>query len=291
MFWRNPSAAFFNFLLPLLLLVLIASAFAGDDDELEVLVPGVAGMGVLATTFTALAFNLTFLREEGVLKRIRGTPMPAGAYLAGLIGSAALNAARAGGARGADRQPRLRRRAGRTTRCCWRCSPCSGVVCFASLGIAFSHVIPNEDAAPAYTNAVFLPLLFISGVFYSADELPEALKTIAEVLPLKHLIDGLSEAIVGGGGDAAAAAAVVGAWAIARCRAGRALLPLGVGRGATAAGRARGGAATPRARASPGSGRRAGARSAASGPAPRGGPPRAPRRSRGSPPGRAAGAS
>ena len=92
MFWRNPSAAFFNFLLPLLLLVLIASAFAGDDDELEVLVPGVAGMGVLATTFTALAFNLTLLREEGVLKRIRGTPMPAGAYLAGLIGSAALNA-------------------------------------------------------------------------------------------------------------------------------------------------------------------------------------------------------
>ena len=49
-------------------------------------------MGVLATTFTALAFNLTLLRDEGVLKRIRGTPMPAGAYLAGLIGSATLNA-------------------------------------------------------------------------------------------------------------------------------------------------------------------------------------------------------
>jgi ABC-2 type transport system permease protein len=90
-----------------------------------------------------------------------------------------------------------------------------GVVCFASLGIAFSHVIPNEDAAPAYTNAVFLPLLFISGAFYSADELPDALRAIAEVLPLKHLIDGLSEAIVGGTGDAATAAAVVGAWAVA----------------------------------------------------------------------------
>ena len=213
MFWRNPSAAFFNFLLPLLLLVLIASAFAGDDDELEVLVPGVAGMGVLATTFTALAFNLTLLREEGVLKRIRGTPMPAGAYLAGLIGSAALNALVQvvlvvlignvvyGVALPVD--PLLL--ALFTT---------LGVVCFASLGIAFSHVIPNEDAAPAYTNAVFLPLLFISGVFYSADELPEALRTVAEVLPLKHLIDGLSEAIIGAGGDAAAAAAVVGAWAL-----------------------------------------------------------------------------
>ena len=92
LFWRNPSAAFFNFLLPLLLLVLIATAFASEPDELEVLIPGVAGMGVLATTFTALAFNLTLLRDEGVLKRIRGTPMPAGAYLAGFIGSATLNA-------------------------------------------------------------------------------------------------------------------------------------------------------------------------------------------------------
>jgi ABC-2 type transport system permease protein len=213
MFWRNPSAAFFNFLLPLLLLVLIASAFAGDGDELEVLVPGVAGMGVLATTFTALAFNLTLLREEGVLKRIRGTPMPAGAYLAGLIGSSALNAVvqvalvvlignvAYGVALPVD--PML-----------LALFTVLGVVCFASLGIAFSHVIPNEDAAPAYTNAIFLPLLFISGVFYSANELPEALRTVAEVLPLKHLIDGLSEAIVGGGGNAAAAAAVVGAWAL-----------------------------------------------------------------------------
>jgi ABC-2 type transport system permease protein len=213
MFWRNPSAAFFNFLLPLLLLVLIAAAFAGDEDELDVLVPGVAGMGVLATTFTALAFNLTLLRDEGVLKRIRGTPMPPGAYLAGLIGSAALNAllqvalvVMIGNlAYGVDlpADPVL-----------LAVFTLLGVVCFASLGIAFSHVIPNEDAAPAYTNAVFLPLLFISGVFYSADELPEALKVIAEALPLKHLIDGLSEAIVGGGGHAATAAAVVGAWAV-----------------------------------------------------------------------------
>lgn len=214
LFWRNPSAAFFNFLLPLLLLVLIATAFASEPDELEVLIPGVAGMGVLATTFTALAFNLTLLRDEGVLKRIRGTPMPAGAYLAGFIGSATLNAflqvtlvvVIGNLLYGVDwpQDPLLL--AGFTL---------LGVVCFAALGVAFSHLIPNEDAAPAYTNAVFLPLIFISGVFYSADELPEALKTIAEVLPLKHLIDGLSEAIVGGGGDVGTAAAVVAAWAAA----------------------------------------------------------------------------
>ena len=213
LFWRNPSAAFFNFLLPLLLLVLTATAFGVDDEGLEVLIPGVAGMGVLANTFTSLAFNLTVLREDGVLKRIRGTPIPAGAYLAGLMGSVTLNAflqvamvvVIGNVAYGVD----------------WPADPLLlvaftvlGVACFAALGVAFSHAIPNQDAAPAYTNAVFLPLIFISGVFYSTDELPEALKVVAEALPLKHLIDGLSAAIVGGGGDVATAAAVLGAWTL-----------------------------------------------------------------------------
>jgi ABC-2 type transport system permease protein len=213
LFWRNPSAAFFNFLLPLLLLVLTATAFGVDHDDLEVLIPGVAGMGVLANTFTSLAFNLTVLREDGVLKRIRGTPIPAGAYLAGLMGSVTLNAflqvamvvVIGNVAYGID----------------WPADPLLlvaftllGVACFAALGVAFSHAIPNQDAAPAYTNAVFLPLIFISGVFYSTDHLPEALKLIAEALPLKHLIDGLSAAIVGSSGDVATAAAVVGAWTL-----------------------------------------------------------------------------
>jgi ABC-2 type transport system permease protein len=214
LFWRNPSAAFFNFALPLLLLVLTASAFSADAKELKILIPGIAGMGVLATTFTSLAFNITVLREDGVLKRWRGTPMPAGSYLAGILASAALNAfaqvlivVTIGNVfYGVD----------------WPKDPLMlvmftalGVVCFAALGVAFSHAIPNQDAAPAYTNAIFLPVIFISGVFYSSDDLPEALKAIAEALPLKHLIDGLSEAIVGGGGDAATSALVVAGWTVA----------------------------------------------------------------------------
>src|SRR5918996_1560391 len=91
MFWRNPSAAFFNFLLPLLFLALFGAVFSSSPRDLEVIVPGIAGMAVMATTFTALAFNVTFLREQGVLKRIRGTPLPAGAYLSGIALSALTN--------------------------------------------------------------------------------------------------------------------------------------------------------------------------------------------------------
>jgi len=77
-----------------------------------------------------------------------------------------------------------------------------GVCCFAAMGVALSHFIPNFDSAPAYVNAVFLPMIFISGVFYDADDAPQFLLDIAQVLPLKHLIDGLSGAMVTGEGVA-----------------------------------------------------------------------------------------
>ena len=91
-----------------------------------------------------------------------------------------------------------------------------GVATLASLGVAFSHIIPNFDAAPAYTNIVFLPVIFISGVFYDVDNAPAFLQDIARVLPLTHIIDGLSAALVTGTSlaDNAGHLAVVAAWGV-----------------------------------------------------------------------------
>ena len=199
MFWRNPSAAFFNFLLPLLFLALFGAISAGDQDQLEIIVPGIAGLAVLSTTFSALAMNMTFLREQGVLKRMRGTPMPIGAYL----GAIALNAVT-----NALAQVCIILVAGRVffdvdglqdpfelvvfVAC--------GVATFAALGVAFSHLIPNFDSAPAYVNAVFLPVIFVSGVFYDVERVPSFLRDIAEALPLVHVVDGLTGAMVTGEG-------------------------------------------------------------------------------------------
>ena len=198
LFWRNPSAAFFNFLFPLILLALFG-AVVSNQDTLDVIVPGIAGLSVMSTTFTALAFNVTFLREQGVLKRIRGTPLPPGAYLAGVAANAVTNAAL---------QIVIITVAGRLFfGVGWPKDllelvvfVVAGVVCFASLGVAYSHVIPNFDSAPAYTNVIFLPVIFISGVFYDPSEVPAFLRDIAEALPLVHLIDGLSAAMVTGQG-------------------------------------------------------------------------------------------
>src|SRR3954466_2376347 len=215
LFWRNPSAAFFNFLLPLLFLGFFGALLHDQADSLQVLVPGIAGMAVMSTTFNALAFNVTALRETGILKRIRGTPLPTSAYLAGIAASAVTNTVLqitiicvSGKALfGLDWPDDLLSLAVFVT---------IGVVCFSSLGVALSHAIPNFDAAPAYVNAAFLPLIFISGVFYDAKDAPRVIRDAAQVLPLKHLIDGLSGAMVKGQGvgDHLAAVLVLGAWTV-----------------------------------------------------------------------------
>ena len=215
MFWRNPTSAFFNFLLPLLFLALFGAIFSGNQDDLDVLIPGIAGMSIMATTFSSLTMNLVFLREQGVLKRMRGTPLPEGSYLVGIFASAVANAVI---------QLALVIVAGKLLfGTGWPKDwielvvyVAFGVVCLASLGVAWSHVIPNYDAAAAYSNIVFLPVIFISGVFYDVDDAPEFLLHIAQVLPLVHLIDGLSGALVTGRSlaDNASGLCVVCVWTL-----------------------------------------------------------------------------
>jgi ABC-2 type transport system permease protein len=214
MFWRNPSAAFFNFLLPLLFLGLFGAIFSGSQSDLNVIVPGIAGMSIMSTTFSALAMNLTFLREQGVLKRMRGTPLPETSYLLGVFANAVANA---------TIQLTIVVLAGRLFfGLDWpkdwielAVYVTAGVTCLAALGVAWSHVIPNFDAAPAYTNIVFLPVIFISGVFYDVGRAPQFLRDIAQALPLTHIIDGLSGALVTGRGlaDNWSGLVVVGLWA------------------------------------------------------------------------------
>jgi ABC-2 type transport system permease protein len=217
MFWRNPSAVLFNFLLPLLFLGLFGAIVSGNQHELNVIVPGIAGMSVMSTTFTALAYNMTFLREQGVLKRIRGTPLPSGTYLAGVALNALTNAII---------QIAIVIVAGRAFfHLGWPPDGgelvlfvALGVVCFASLGVALAHAIPNFDSATAVVNAVFLPVILVSGVFYDVKHVPRFLRDVAQALPLKHLIDGLTGGLVPGRGgveDHLTALAVVALWALA----------------------------------------------------------------------------
>jgi ABC-2 type transport system permease protein len=215
MFWRNPSAAFFNFVLPLLFLVAGGAILHGNQSRLDRLVPAIAGMSVMSTTFTALAYNIVFLRERGVLKRIRGTPLPTGSYLGGVAANAVTNTAL---------QVSIVIVAGRVFfGIGWPeewvelvVFVLAGVVCLASLGVAFAHVIPNFESTAAYVNAVFLPVVFVSFYAFDTTSAPEFIRNVADALPLKPLIDGLYGAMVTGTGlsDNLDALAVIGLWGV-----------------------------------------------------------------------------
>ena len=215
MFWRNPSAAFFNFVLPLLFLIGGGAILHGNQHQLNKLVPAIAGMSVMSTTFTALAYNIVFLRERGVLKRIRGTPLPSGSYFGGVACNAVTNTALqiaiiviAGRLFFGIGWPRD-----------WAeliVFVLAGVVCLAALGVAFAHVIPNFESTAAYVNAVFLPVVFVSFYAFDTSSAPELLRTLANALPLKPLIDGLYGAMVSGSGLSANldALAVIALWGV-----------------------------------------------------------------------------
>jgi ABC-2 type transport system permease protein len=213
MFWRNPSAAFFNFALPLLFLAAGGAILHGNQHDLNLLVPAIAGMSVMSTTFTALAYNIVFLREHGVLKRIRGTPLPTISYFGGVAANAVTNTAL---------QIAIVTIAGKLFfGLGWPVDWAElvvfvvvGVVCFAALGVAFAHAIPNFESTAAYVNAVFLPVVFVSFYVFDSGSAPAFVRHIAEALPLKPLIDGLSGAMVTGKGLSAnlSALAVIALW-------------------------------------------------------------------------------
>ncbi len=213
MFWRNPSAAFFNFVLPLLFLIGGGAILHGNQQQLNKLVPAIAGMSVMSTTFTALAYNIVFLRERGVLKRIRGTPLPSGSYFGGVACNAVTNTAL---------QIAIVVLAGRIFfGIGWPKDwtelivfVLAGVVCLAALGVAFAHAIPNFESTAAYVNAVFLPVVFVSFYAFDTTSAPQFLRTVADALPLKPLIDGLYGAMVSGAGLSGNldGLAVIGLW-------------------------------------------------------------------------------
>jgi ABC-2 type transport system permease protein len=92
-----------------------------------------------------------------------------------------------------------------------------GVLCFASLGVALSHAIPNFESAPAVVNAVFVPVILISGVFFDVKHVPSFLRVIAQALPLDHLIIGISGGLVahhGGLSSHLTALGVLGIWTL-----------------------------------------------------------------------------
>ena len=199
-FRRNPAAAFFTFAFPLIFLVIFTAIFGNRETDLgsrvvsgaTFYVPAIVAWTVVNSCYASLAMSWVYNRDTGVLKRIRGSPLPPWAFLFGRIaytvlvmvtltvivvafGRVAYDVALPG-----------------ATLPAVLVTLAVGAFAFCALGFAIATVIPNADAAPAIVNASILPLLFISDIFIPPDVgAPGWIRDLSVVFPVRHLSEAL----------------------------------------------------------------------------------------------------
>jgi ABC-2 type transport system permease protein len=192
---RTPRATFFTFVFPLILLVLLDSIGSGTVpvpggrvQYAQYITPSIAIFALTAATYTFVIFGVATAREQGVFKRVRGTPLPMSVFLGSWVASTVLAALAAVvlmfivavPAFGVHIRVELLPAAFVTL--------VLGGVTFTALGFAVASYVRRADTAPIIANLTLFPLLFVSGVFYSVQGQPEWIERIADFFPLSHLV-------------------------------------------------------------------------------------------------------
>jgi ABC-2 type transport system permease protein len=223
-FWRNPASAFFTFAFPLLFLVIFTTLLGGGEtvvggvrfDNATYYVVAMATFGVITACYTNLAMGVVIARDEGILKRVRGTPLPPWIYLSARVAHAMLigfllvtiTATFGVVAYGADLP-------GGTDLGTFLLALVLGAGCFAAIGLAVSGLVPNADAAPPIVNALILPLLFLSGVFIPiGDDAPGWVRATGQIFPVRRFFDATRDSFLGTGSFAWGDVGVLAAWLV-----------------------------------------------------------------------------
>jgi len=219
LFWRSREAAFFVFIFPLLLFVLLSSVYTGrylGKPAAWAVLAGIIGYGAANTGFAGLALLLVARREMGFLKRIRSTPIPASVYLAAVLTSImivfviqAIAVFILGSALKSTPLPH---------------HPLSmvlalllGAAAFAAMGLGITSLLRSAEGSSAAVNVILLPMAFLSGGFGPTAHYPRVLRAIGDVLPLKYFVQLVYAIYLRGHGiwSKPGAIAVLAAWGAA----------------------------------------------------------------------------
>jgi len=223
-FRRNPASLFFTVAFPVILLLIFATIFGGQTVNVRggikttaYYVPAIITLSVISSTMQSLAMSLVIAREDGRLKRGRGTPMPPWVFIAGRVGNSIVVAVM---------MLALIAVIGRVlygVAIPWSQLPAIlitlviGAAAFCCLGIALTAAIPSQDAAAPIVNALLLPLYFLSGVFIPDDQLPNGVIHFADAFPVRHFFEAFFNAYIpagGGSGIEWGSLAIVAAWGV-----------------------------------------------------------------------------
>ncbi|MGH2955836.1 MAG: ABC transporter permease, partial [Solirubrobacterales bacterium] len=194
-FRRNPASVFFTVMLPLIFLFILATIFGNETIEergvntTTYYVPAIVSLAVISATTQSLAINLTHERESGLLKRVRGTPLPTPVYVAGIVGNSLVVSVL---------MVVLLAVIGRLvydvsipteTLPAVLVTLAVGAFSFSCLGFALTAIIPSEAAAAPVSQATVLPLYFISGVLIPDSEIPSGVLDVADLFPIRHFFE------------------------------------------------------------------------------------------------------
>lgn len=206
-FWRNPASAFFTFAFPLMFLVIFTALLGHYTVQLgsrtfntsTYYVASMACFSVITACFNNIASAVSFQREDGILKRAHGTPLPGTSFLGARILHAVLvavllvviTAAFGRLVYGAEIPSGL-------SLLRFIAALLIGAAAFCALGLAATSVIPNSDAAAPVVNAIILPLEFLSGIFIVfSNTTPAWILWVARVFPVRQFVLSMQAGFLG----------------------------------------------------------------------------------------------
>jgi ABC-2 type transport system permease protein len=162
----------------------------GKVDFVQFYTPGVAVFAVTTSCYQGLIILIANLRDQGILKRVRGTPLPSWIFLTSLVMasiiagfmSVLLMFLVAVPAFGLHIYPKLIPAAVVTL--------FLGAAAITAIALSVATLVDRPESAQPIAAITFFPLLFISGVFYPLESYPDWLQKIAHVFPLSHMAQG-----------------------------------------------------------------------------------------------------
>jgi ABC-2 type transport system permease protein len=217
-FWRNPQSAIFTFVFPVVFVAIMGALFGrlgkssyfGGLTALQYYVPTIAALCVLGSCYGQLAVGLATRRQNGILKRIRATPLPAWGYFAGLLANCILvsladialivGVGRLYGVPFPSQWPAI------------ALTLVLGATSFCALGVAVASMIANAEAAPAVTQLVLFPLLFLSGTYLPISS--QLLNRVTGWLPIRPFNEALTGPLSRHTGTDWPHLAVLAAWGV-----------------------------------------------------------------------------
>jgi ABC-2 type transport system permease protein len=200
-FWRNRRAAFFALVFPALFLVIFGGLNSGTTLDvrghlafIDFYTPGIMAYAVLLICFNSTALIFATLRSDGTLKRVRTTPLPWPAYVAGAVGSTAIVLVASIVVLFALGVPVFGAHVPGEKMIGLLATLALGAVAFTTLGIAAARLVKNPAAGGGIISVITLPMVFVSNIWFPIDSSPQWVQDAAGALPLRPLADGLQAA-------------------------------------------------------------------------------------------------